>query len=60
MSARIDEDARSGSGQKYLRAIRGTAVDGSYVLAFATDYILLADDGNSTVALRRVPGGSAL
>ena len=43
------------SGQKYLCAIRGTAAGGGYELALATDHILLADDGNSTVALPELP-----
>src|SRR5258705_1034447 len=49
------EDASSFSGQKYLCAIRGTAAGGGYELALATDHILLADDGNSTVALPELP-----
>ena len=43
------------SGQKYLCAIRGTAAGGGYELALATDHILLADDGSSTVALPELP-----
>ena len=43
------------SGQKYLCAIRGTAAGGGYELALATDHILLADDGNSTVSLPELP-----
>src|SRR5690349_2485866 len=49
------EDASACSGQKYLCAVRGTAAGGGYELALATDYILLADDGNSTVALPELP-----
>ena len=49
------EDASRASGQKYLCAIRGTAAGGGYELALATDHILLADDGNSTVSLPEVP-----
>jgi benzoyl-CoA-dihydrodiol lyase len=49
------EDASRSSGQKYLCAIRGTAAGGGYELALATDHILLADDGNSTVALPELP-----
>jgi benzoyl-CoA-dihydrodiol lyase len=49
------EDAGAASGQKYLCAIRGTAAGGGYELALATDYIVLADDGSSTVALPEVP-----
>jgi benzoyl-CoA-dihydrodiol lyase len=49
------EDSSEHSGQKYLCAIRGTAAGGGYELALATDHILLADDGNSSVALPEVP-----
>src|SRR5262245_64317791 len=49
------EDASLHSGQKYLCAIRGTAAGGGYELALATDHILLADDGNSSVALPELP-----
>src|SRR4051794_33451558 len=49
------EDASQGSGQTYLCAIRGTAAGGGYELALATDHILLADDGSSTVALPELP-----
>jgi benzoyl-CoA-dihydrodiol lyase len=49
------EDASASSGQKYVCAIRGTAAGGGYELALATDHILLADDGNSTVALPELP-----
>jgi benzoyl-CoA-dihydrodiol lyase len=49
------EDASRASGQKYLCAVRGTAAGGGYELALATDHILLADDGSSTVALPELP-----
>jgi benzoyl-CoA-dihydrodiol lyase len=49
------EDASQASGQKYMCAVRGTAAGGGYELALATDYILLADDGSSTVALPELP-----
>src|SRR5882762_10137099 len=49
------EDASATSGQKYMCAIRGTAAGGGYELALATDHILLADDGSSTVALPELP-----
>src|SRR6202795_36335 len=49
------EDASLNSGQKYMCAIRGTAAGGGYELALATDHIMLADDGNSTVALPELP-----
>jgi benzoyl-CoA-dihydrodiol lyase len=49
------EDSSANSGQKFLCAVRGTAAGGGYELALATDYILLADDGNSSVALPELP-----
>src|SRR4029079_18781162 len=49
------EDASAASGQKYMCTIRGTAAGGGYELALATDHIMLADDGNSTVALPELP-----
>lgn len=49
------EDASQFSGQKYLCAIRGTAAGGGYELALACDRIILADDGNSSVALPELP-----
>jgi len=49
------EDSSEASGQKFICAIRGTAAGGGYELALATDYIILADDGNSTVSLPEVP-----
>lgn len=49
------EDATDHSGQVYISAIKGTCAGGGYELALATDYIILADDGNSSVALPEVP-----
>jgi benzoyl-CoA-dihydrodiol lyase len=49
------EDSSASSGQKFLCAVRGTAAGGGYELALATDHILLADDGNSSVALPELP-----
>jgi benzoyl-CoA-dihydrodiol lyase len=49
------EDASAASRQKYMCAIRGSAAGGGYELALATDHILLADDGSSTVALPELP-----
>jgi len=49
------EDASANSGQKYMCAVRGSAAGGGYELALATDHILLADDGNSSVSLPELP-----
>jgi benzoyl-CoA-dihydrodiol lyase len=49
------EDASNVSGQKFLCAIKGTAAGGGYEMALACDHIILADDGNSTVALPELP-----
>ena len=49
------EDASAHSGQRYLCAIEGACAGGGYELAMATDYIMLADDGSSSVALPEVP-----
>ena len=49
------EDASEFSKQRYLCAVRGIAAGGGYELALATDYIMLADDGNSAVSLPEVP-----
>jgi benzoyl-CoA-dihydrodiol lyase len=49
------EDASTNSGQKYLCAVRGSAAGGGYELALATEHILLADDGNSSVSLPELP-----
>ncbi|HJM52216.1 MAG TPA: 2,3-epoxybenzoyl-CoA dihydrolase [Alphaproteobacteria bacterium] len=49
------EDATENSGQTYLTAINGPCAGGGYELALATDYIVMADDGNTNVALPEVP-----
>ena len=49
------EDASAHSGQRYLCAVKGACAGGGYELALATDHILLADDGSSSVALPEVP-----
>ncbi len=49
------EDASEYSRQRYISAINGTAAGGGYELALATDYIILIDDGSSTVSLPEVP-----
>ena len=49
------EDACANSGQRYVCAVSGTAAGGGYELALATDWIVLADDGNSAISLPEVP-----
>src|SRR6266404_355073 len=49
------EDATLNSGQFYLTAIGGTCAGGGYELALATDYIIMADDGSTSVSLPEVP-----
>ena len=50
------EDASGVRGPEvHLRRSRGTAAGGGYELALATDHIMLADDGSSTVALPELP-----
>lgn len=49
------EDATENSQQRYICAVKGTAAGGGYELALATDYIMMADDGNSAVSLPEVP-----
>jgi benzoyl-CoA-dihydrodiol lyase len=49
------EDASANSGQHYITAINGPCAGGGYELALATDYILMADDGNTSVSLPELP-----
>ncbi len=49
------EDATRGSGQFYLSAVGGSCAGGGYELALATDYILMADDGSTSVSLPELP-----
>ena len=49
------EDAAEHSDQHYVTVIAGTAAGGGYELALATEHIILADDGSSTVSLPEVP-----
>src|SRR2546425_6410257 len=49
------EEATAESRQVYLCAVRGPCAGGGYELAMATDYIVMADDGNTAVSLPEVP-----
>ena len=49
------EDASENSGQHYLAVINGPCAGGGYELALAAEYILMADDGSTTVSLPEVP-----
>src|SRR5438105_12994760 len=49
------EDASVGSRQVYLTAVNGPCAGGGYELALATDWIIMADDGNTAVSLPEVP-----
>jgi benzoyl-CoA-dihydrodiol lyase len=49
------EDATANSGQSYLTAISGACAGGGYELALATDYIMMADDGSTSVSLPELP-----
>ncbi len=49
------EAAEIDSGQKYICAIKGACAGGGYELALACNYIMLVDDGSSSVALPEVP-----
>src|SRR5580658_8104444 len=48
------EDATANSGQFYMTAISGACAGGGYELALATDYIMMADDGSTSVSLPEV------
>src|SRR5713226_1475020 len=49
------EEASNESRQIWLTAINGPCAGGGYELALATERIVMADDGNTSVALPEVP-----
>ncbi len=49
------ETAGIDSGQYYICAIKGSCAGGGYELALACNYIILTDDGSSSVSLPEVP-----
>ncbi len=49
------EEATAESGQPYLCMVNGPCAGGGYELALATDHIIMADDGNTSVSLPEVP-----
>ena len=49
------EDASANSGQCYLALINGPCAGGGYELALATEYLIMADDGATSVSLPEVP-----
>src|SRR5438046_401162 len=49
------EEATAESRQTYLTAVNGPCAGGGYELALACERIVMADDGNTSVALPEVP-----
>jgi benzoyl-CoA-dihydrodiol lyase len=49
------EEASNESKQVWLAAINGPCAGGGYELALATEWIVMADDGNTAVSLPEVP-----
>ncbi|OGK91157.1 MAG: benzoyl-CoA-dihydrodiol lyase, partial [Candidatus Rokubacteria bacterium RBG_16_73_20] len=49
------EEATAESRQVYLTCVNGPCAGGGYELALATDWIVMADDGNTAVSLPEVP-----
>ena len=49
------EEASNESRQVWLTAVNGPCAGGGYELALATEWIVMADDGNTAVSLPEVP-----
>src|SRR5204862_8141503 len=49
------EEATAESRQVWMTSVNGPCAGGGYELALATDRIVMADDGNTSVALPEVP-----
>ena len=49
------EDATRNSSQTYISAVNGSCAGGGYELALATDYIIMADDGATSVSMPELP-----
>ena len=49
------EDASDGSGIHMICVVTGSCAGGGYELALAADYIMLVDDGSSSVSLPELP-----
>jgi benzoyl-CoA-dihydrodiol lyase len=49
------EEAAAESGQAWICAVNGPCAGGGYELALACKHIVMADDGNTSVALPEVP-----
>jgi benzoyl-CoA-dihydrodiol lyase len=49
------EAALADSGQNYICAVKGSCAGGGYELALACNYIMMTEDGSTSVALPEVP-----
>ena len=49
------EAAGAESGQHYICAVKGACAGGGYELALACEYIILTDDGSTSISLPEVP-----